>query len=92
MKLMLRTEKPQLPLQLEEAAGVQETLVQTFGNLQVLCKRSQEQGEQEAGAQIYIRKEHMLDMYLLYFRVPTAQSENGAQAMKICMCIEHLNC
>ena len=53
MKLMLRTEKPQLPLQLEEAAGVQETLVQTFGNLQVLCKRSQEQGEQEAGADLH---------------------------------------
>lgn len=42
---MLRTEKPQLPLQLEETAGIQQVLIKTrdtFGNLQVVCKNSQE--------------------------------------------------
>lgn len=73
MRLMLTTEKPQLPL--KKAAGVQQTLMETgdtSGNLQVLCNNSQEQGDQEAGAQIYICKEHMLDIHLFHFRVPTA--------------------
>ena len=94
MRLMLRTEKPQLPQPSEEAAGVQQTLMKTrdtFGNLQVFCKNSQEWGDQEAGAQIYICKEHMLDICLFYFRVPPALPENGAQTMKTCMCIKHFN-
>lgn len=94
MRLMLRTEKPQLPLQSEEAARVQQTLMKTrdtFGNLQVFCKNSQKWGDQETGVQIYLYKEHMLDIYLFYFRVPTALPENGAQKMKTCMCIKHFN-
>lgn len=75
MRLMLTTEKPQLPLQSKKAAGVQQTLMKTgdtSGNLQVLCNNSQEQGDQEAGAQIYIYKEHMLDINLFHFRVPVS--------------------
>lgn len=42
----------------------------TSGSLQVFCNNSQEQGDREAGAQIYIYKEHMLDINLFHFRVP----------------------
>lgn len=62
MRLMLRTEKPQLPLQLEETVEIQQALIttrDTFGNLQVLCKDSQEWGDQEPETQIYIYKGHI---------------------------------
>lgn len=93
MRLMLRTEKPQLPPQTEEAAGVQQVLMKTrgtFGNLQVLCKNSQEWGDQEAGAQIYIYRTY-LDTYLFYFRILTALPENKVLTTRTCMCIRHFN-
>lgn len=58
MRLMLRTKKPQSQ-QSEQAAEVQQTLMRTrdtFGNLQVLCKNSQEWGDQEAETDLHLQQ------------------------------------
>lgn len=67
MRLMLPTEKPQLPLQSKKLQGLNTDenwrhAWEPTSNLQQLTRT----GRSEAGAQNYIYKEHMLDINLLH--------------------------
>lgn len=42
--------------------------------------------------QIIISREHLLDIYLFYFRALVALTERGEQTTKPWLCIKHVNC